>query len=174
MKFSIIVAVDNKDGISKDGKIPWKEPYDMEFFKETTTKTKNTNKQNVVIMGNKTWKTLKGPLKNRVNIVLSNTEPETDLNIINQPIPIKIVFNSFESSLNYIKAREDVENIFVIGGSKIYDLALKHPYCKYIYITRIYSNYNCDNFFPNYDKSLYKNKIIRLKDNLIIYKNKRI
>lgn len=180
MKFNIIVAIDYNNGISKEGKIPWNEPYDMEFFKDITSAVKDPINKNAVIMGTNTWKTLKRPLRNRLNMVLSNTLPEKyyDVDISKEEIPL--IFNSFDKTLEYIKIRNKgkmfpkIENIFIIGGAQIYNLALKHPKCKYIYYTKIYKNYNCDNFFPDYDKSLYKTKLLKVKDNLIIYRDKKI
>src|SRR5947199_7167002 len=62
-----IVAVDRNLAIGKGGKLPWHYSADMKFFKETTT-------GNTVVMGRRTWLTLKGPLKDRQNIVLSREE----------------------------------------------------------------------------------------------------
>src|SRR5882724_6449906 len=59
-----IVAVDRNGAIGKGGKLPWHYSADMKFFKETTT-------GNACVMGYKTWLTLKKPLPNRLNIVLS-------------------------------------------------------------------------------------------------------
>src|SRR5216684_7864677 len=60
-----IVAVDTDLAIGKGGKLPWHYSADMKFFKETTI-------GNAVVMGRHTWLTLKKPLKDRLNIVLSN------------------------------------------------------------------------------------------------------
>ena len=59
-----IVALDRNLAIGKNGKLPWHYSADMKFFKETTI-------GNVVVMGRRTWLTLKGPLPDRQNIVLS-------------------------------------------------------------------------------------------------------
>ena len=60
-----IVAVDRNLAIGKGGKLPWHYSADMKFFKETTI-------GNAVVMGRRTWLTLKEPLPDRLNIVLSN------------------------------------------------------------------------------------------------------
>ena len=61
-----IYAIDSKNGLSKNGVIPWKSKRDMSFF---MNKTKN----HIVIMGKNTYFSLpkeNRPLKNRFNIVL--------------------------------------------------------------------------------------------------------
>ena len=59
-----IVAVDRQGAIGKDGKLPWHYSADMKHFKETTI-------GHACVMGRRTWLTLKKPLKERLNIVLS-------------------------------------------------------------------------------------------------------
>ena len=63
----MIVAVSNEWGIGFKNKLLFSIPADMKFFRETT-------KDSVVIMGRKTLESFPGkkPLKNRVNIVLTN------------------------------------------------------------------------------------------------------
>jgi len=66
--YSIIVATDEVGGIGKGNSICWKDQEDMSFFRETTTKTIDSEKINAVIMGRKTWESLsKKPLKNRLH-----------------------------------------------------------------------------------------------------------
>ena len=70
--FNIIVAVDSNNGIGLNNKLPWIIREDLNFFKMMTTGKKN----NVVIMGRKTWESIPEkykPLANRFNIILSNT-----------------------------------------------------------------------------------------------------
>src|SRR5437588_1622383 len=62
-----IVAIDRNLAIGKGGRLPWHYSADMKFFKETTI-------GNAVVMGRRTWLTMKGPLRDRQNIVLSRDE----------------------------------------------------------------------------------------------------
>jgi dihydrofolate reductase len=105
-----IVAVDQNLAIGKDGKLPWHYSADMRFFKETTT-------GNAVVMGRRTWLTLKGPLPNRQNIVLTrggNIQSSDSL----------IVMSEVDEVLEF--ARTFDCHLFVMGGAKIYESFLPH------------------------------------------------
>ena len=105
-----IVAVDRNLAIGKGGRLPWHYSADLKFFKETTI-------GNAVVMGRHTWQTLKGPLPNRQNIVLSR-----DQNLAaNETL---IVMSDVDSVLEY--ARNQDEHLFVIGGAKVYESFLLH------------------------------------------------
>ena len=63
-----ILAMDIKNGLSKNGVIPWRSPIDIKHFYEKT-------EGNIVIMGSKTYFSIPEkyrPLKNRLNIVLTS------------------------------------------------------------------------------------------------------
>ena len=118
--FSIIVALNEKNGIGLNNKIPWKCPEDLRWFRYIT-------KNNIVVMGRKTWESLSHrPLKDRINIVLSRNKIE------NLP-ENTYCFDSLEKALSYEK--ED-KKIFVIGGSEIYQQASQLK-CNKIYLTNI-------------------------------------
>ena len=103
-----IVAVDQNLAIGKGGKLPWHYSADMKFFKQTTI-------GNAVVMGRRTWLTLKGPLKDRTNIVLSR-----DSNLAgNDSI---IIMRDVDSVVEFARA-QDVD-LFVIGGAKVYEAFL--------------------------------------------------
>ena len=104
-----IVAVDRNLAIGKGGKLPWHYSADMKFFKATTI-------GNTVVMGRRTWATLKGPLKERTNIVLSR---EPNFNAAESVL----VMRDVESVLEFMRGRDD---LFVIGGAKIYEAFLPH------------------------------------------------
>jgi len=105
-----IVAVDRNLAIGKGGRLPWHYSADLKFFKETTI-------GNAVVMGRHTWQTLKGPLPNRQNIVLSR-----DQNLAaNETL---IVMSDVDSVLEY--ARKQDGHLFVIGGAKVYESFLPH------------------------------------------------
>lgn len=159
LKFNIILATDSNNGISKDGKIPWHYPDDMKFFNRTTTSfdKDDTIVQNVCIMGSKTALDLKHGLKNRHNIVISSKGA---------------YWGDFKQEYTLEAGLERARNmsypgkeIFVCGGSKLYNEALKHPNLDKIYYTHINKSYNTDNFVDpilNRDDMVYDvlNKIL--------------
>jgi len=114
-----IVAVDRNGAIGKGGKLPWHYSADMKFFKATTT-------GNAVVMGHNTWRSLKNPLPNRLNIVLSRQseiEPQESL----------LVLRSVESVLS--TARNLEGDLYVIGGEQVYQSFL--PYIDKWIVTEI-------------------------------------
>ena len=65
---SIIVAIDEQNGIGKDNQLLCRLPNDMKRFKQLTT-------GHTIIMGKKTFDSLpKGALPNRKNIVISRNK----------------------------------------------------------------------------------------------------
>ena len=105
-----IVAVDRNLAIGKNGKLPWHYSADMKFFKETTI-------GNTVVMGRRTWLTLKGPLTDRQNIVLSRDQNLAAKDSL-------IVMSDVKSVVDF--AREQEGHLFVIGGAKVYESFLPH------------------------------------------------
>jgi dihydrofolate reductase len=104
-----IVAIDRNLAIGKGGQLPWHYPADMKFFKETTI-------GNAVVMGRRTWETLKGPLKDRQNIVLTSRD-------IEKPDGITIARDA-QTVLDL--AKETDKHLFVIGGARVYQAFLPH------------------------------------------------
>lgn len=105
-----IVAVDRNGAIGKGGKLPWHYSADMKFFKRTTT-------GNACVMGYHTWLTLKKPLPNRLNIVLSRRAeiaPQESL----------VVMRDVDAALAMARVLET--ELFVIGGAQIYKSFLPH------------------------------------------------
>ena len=86
--FSLVVAATVPDfGIGFNGSIPWRIPEDLKFFKDTTTFTKDNQKQNAVIMGRKTWESIPSkyrPLPSRLNIVLTRNT-NSDIAYVSTP-----------------------------------------------------------------------------------------
>jgi dihydrofolate reductase len=126
-----IAAVSKNNAIGKGGKLPWHYSTDMKFFKETTT-------GHAVVMGRKTWLTLKKPLKNRLNIVLSrdsSIEPQESL----------VVLRDLDSVLSLSKSL--TTDLFVIGGAQIYKEFM--PYIERWIITEVPLTVNgADAFMP--------------------------
>ncbi|AGF85440.1 dihydrofolate reductase-thymidylate synthase [Moumouvirus goulette] len=142
-KFSIVVAVndDSLIGTCEYGEygIPW--PYlrqDMNFFRKITTTTSKENQSNGIIIGHNTWKTLGNAYQKnikRYNIVVTrDTEPN------NLSSNTKFV-KSFSEALVFASNLDNIDKIYAIGGSIIYNEALKHPNLESIYLTHVKKNY---------------------------------
>ena len=151
MKFALIAAVDKNFGIGKNNTLPWRLPSDLKHFSAVTTNVQAPSKMNAVIMGRKTWDSLppkSRPLKDRLNIVLSRSE-QSDL-----PVGVQSALSLNEALQK--ASQPEIENIFVIGGGKIFAEAIQHPDCEKIYLTQIDTDFQCDAFFPSIDESQFE------------------
>jgi dihydrofolate reductase len=127
-----IVAVDQRGAIGKGGKLPWHYSADMKFFRETTM-------GNACVMGYNTWLTLKQPLKNRLNIVLSRQSQI-------EPQDFLIVLRDLDSVLSLEKYLRC--DLFVIGGEQVYRAFL--PYIDAWIVTEVpLSVEGADAFVPD-------------------------
>ena len=130
MKFNIIMITDCDYGISKYNKMPWYFTDDLKFFNKTTL-------NHICIMGSTTAKDLGKPLYKRDNIVISSNYNNNDF----------IIVRNFEEALK--KANELAtldKEIFVIGGSRLFNEAIKSDKLDKIYYTHINKSFGCDNF----------------------------
>jgi dihydrofolate reductase/thymidylate synthase len=153
---SVIVATTQKGGIGKDGTLPWKLPEDMAHFKKITTAT-TPGKSAAVIMGRKTWESIPEkfrPLPDRVNVVLSKSS--SDSSFASRFPNGVLLASSVEDALSQLSTRNDVSEIFAIGGESVYKEVIEMPSCSRIFITRIAKDIECDAFFPAFDESLFK------------------
>jgi len=147
-----IVAVDRNGAIGKGGKLPWHYSADMKFFKETTT-------GNACVMGYKTWLTLKKPLPNRLNIVLSR---QSEI----EPQDSVVVLRDVESVLSLAKDLKD--DLFVIGGEQVYRSF--HPYIEKWIVTEVpLTIADADAFVPeNYLEGFTKSGSEKIDEDITI------
>ena len=133
---SIIAAVARNGVIGKGGDLPWKLPGDLKHFMSTTM-------GKPVIMGRKTYESMKGPLPGRTNIVLTRQADFT--------LEGLVVLADFDKSVDFARekaAEKGCSEFFVIGGENIYELAI--PIASKAYITRVDAEPDGDAFFPNF------------------------
>lgn len=149
--FTVVVAVSSNNGIGKDGKLPWNVPEDMAFFKDLTTTTTLPERQNVVIMGRKTFESMNmRPLKSRFNICVSKTLKQGDF----MKYTNMAIVNEFDDALR-LALTLNSEKLFVIGGSQIYNEAVRHSKCSEVICNEIAGEYECDTFFATPDPNIY-------------------
>lgn len=145
-----IVAVDRNGAIGKDGKLPWHYSADLRFFKATTT-------GNAVVMGHNTWRTLKNPLPNRLNIVLSRKAEIAAQDSV-------LVLRDVESVLSLAKNMKT--DLFVIGGAQVYSAFL--PYIDKWIVTGVpLTAEGADTFMPaNYLEGFVRTESKELENDL--------
>ena len=144
MSVSMIAAVGKNLELGKNNDLIWHFKEDMKFFKDTTI-------GHTVVMGRKTFESLPKALPGRKNIVISsNAEYQAQG---------ATVVTSVEEALQIA----DNEEIFVIGGGKIYAEFL--PYADKLYLTEIVAECaDADTYFPQFNKSEYIKEIINYYD----------
>ena len=156
MKFNVILAIDKKNGISKNGIIPWKLSKDLKYFQRITKHTETLDGKNAIIMGRKTCETLPNRfLPDRLNIVLTQNVTYKNENAL--------ISNSFDNALKLAK-ENNVDKIWIIGGSEIYNYAFKHYLIDKIYLTIINSDFNCDTFVELPKFNILKNNSLSMID----------
>lgn len=142
---TIIAAVANNRAIGYQNKLLYWLPNDLKRFKALTT-------GHTIIMGRNTYLSLpKGALPNRRNVVLSRTAKD---------FPGCEVFSSLEKAL---KSCKDDEQVFIIGGARVYEqaIALADRLC----LTEIDDTpQEADAFFPDYSDWRIETKEAHPKD----------
>jgi len=129
MIVSMIMAASENGVIGKDNNLPWHLPDDFKYFKRTTS-------GHSVIMGRKTYESLGKALPKRRNIVVSRN-PELELGDA----------EVFHSLVDALKACKEEEEVFVIGGGTIYQLALELDLADKILLTVVHTSLEGDTHF---------------------------
>lgn len=123
--------------IGADGAIPWRLKTDIKHFRAVTM-------GKPVVMGRKTWDSLKGPLQGRDNIVLTRDASFKTLGVW--------VHASLDAALACAEGQaraRGVDEISVIGGAQIYEAALERA--ARIHLTDVDAEIAGDAFFPSLD-----------------------
>lgn len=102
----------------------------MKYFRQVTSSTFDSNKQNAVIMGRKTWESIPlkfRPLPNRINVVISRGfDSQLTLDTLTEEKQYYKI-NSLTSGIDQLKEQlgEKLERIYIIGGGQIYSEGIK-------------------------------------------------
>ena len=145
MKITLIAAMDGKDGIGKNGTLPWHIPEDLKHFKAYT-------EGKVCVMGRKTWDSLPvKPLPGRYNWVLTESGGTKEL-IAMVDSNDNFMCSAMDYLLDMIRYKGiNTDELCIIGGASIYEQFL--PHATHMVLTHIDREYDCDTFFPEFDKS---------------------
>lgn len=129
-----IAALDEERGIGRRGELLWRIPGEQKRFKTLTM-------GHPIILGRQTFETdTKRPLPGRTNIVITRNPGYSAEGIV--------VAHSVEEALQQAQAAPGADEIFVIGGQKVFSEML--PRVGRLYLTLVEGTYGADTFFPDY------------------------
>jgi dihydrofolate reductase len=132
----VIAAVAQNGVMGAYGRLPWRLPGDLKHFKALTL-------GHPVIMGRRTWESLKGPLPGRENIVVTR-KPGYEARGAS-------VAASLEGALALCAG---APLVFVIGGADLYAAAL--PLADGLVLTEIHRDYEGDVRFPPWNPAEWR------------------
>lgn len=142
MRTSLIVAVAENGVIGRDGGLPWRMSSDLKLFRRLTM-------GKPIIMGRKTFETLKKPLDGRTNIVVTR-DPNFKAEGVRVAGSVAEALSVAEQVLAQSGAGEAdtpaQDEIIVIGGAQIYAETLSKA--DRIYLTEIQGCPDGDTKFP--------------------------
>lgn len=127
---SLIVAIDEHNGIGNNNQLLCYLPADLAYFKAQTM-------GKPMIMGHHTFQSIGKALPGRRSIVLTS-----------QSLMVEGI-TCVHSVAEAIQACGDVPEIMVIGGSSVYQQFL--PLVKRMYVTNIHHTFQADVYFPTID-----------------------
>ena len=131
MIVSLIAAMGKNRVIGANGTIPWRLPNELQLFKRVTM-------GHHIIMGRKTWESIGRLLPGRTTVIVTRQH--------GYAAPGASIVNSLEAALT---ACSDDNEIFVIGGGELYQLAL--PLAHRIYLTTVDTAPDGDTRMPDFD-----------------------
>ncbi len=134
---ALIAAVAENGVIGRNGRLPWRIPSEWRHFKKTTL-------DKPVIMGRKTFDSLKKPLEGRDDIVLTGNREYAPIGAI----AVESLEQALKVAQDCAEARSARE-IMVIGGATIYKQLL--PQAGRLYLTRVHAEPEGDVHFPEID-----------------------
>ncbi|MDR2209033.1 MAG: dihydrofolate reductase [Azoarcus sp.] len=132
----LIAAVARNGVIGRDNALPWRLKADLARFRTVTM-------GHPILMGRKTWESLKKPLPGRRNLVLTRQSAYRAQGAE--------VFASVDEALDTLKRDE---RIFVIGGAEIYRILLQKA--DILLLSEVDADVAGDARFPDFDRTLFK------------------
>lgn len=137
VRLALMAAKAENNTIGRNNKLPWYLPNDLKYFKKITF-------GKPVIMGRKTWESLKGPLPGRTNIVVTrNPDYRAE--------GAKVVHDLDEAMelAQHISVIDGIEEVVIMGGAGLYEEGLKKA--DRLYLTEVHAEVEGDAFFPEMD-----------------------
>jgi dihydrofolate reductase len=138
MIISLLVAMDERNGIGLQNRLPWHLAADLKRFKELTM-------GHHILMGRRTYESIGRSLQGRRMVVLTHEKDFQSKNVqaaASLPDALALIAGCGE------------DEAFVIGGSQVFAQAL--PLADRIYLTRVHACLESDAYFPVLDEHLWQ------------------
>lgn len=142
MIITLIAAMGKNRVIGKDNSMMWHLPKEFAHFKRLTT-------GHCIVLGRKNYESIGRLLPKRTNIIVTRKT--------NYQVNGAVIVNSLEAAIQYAKDQGESE-LFITGGGEIYRQAM--PLADRIYLTEVDFNESGEIYFPEFDESLYKKKLL--------------
>lgn len=150
-----IVAMDLNRVIGNNGKVPWRLPEDLKFFKKMTS---DPDFGGYLLMGRTTFDSV-GALPDRHTYVLTN-DPEK---LRQKETP----GYRYLTEDTFWRISHPDKRIWVCGGAKVYKRFL--PLCTEVYVTIVLDEYDGDTYLPPFEDNFSRQtKILECKTHWII------
>ena len=133
---AIIAAVARNRVIGAGNALPWRLPEDLQRFRALTI-------GHAIIMGRKTWESLRRPLPGRQNIVVTRRA--------GLALEGAEVASSFADALARVRMPAPA---FCIGGGELYAEAL--PVASTLHVTELDRDFAGDTLFPAFDRAQWR------------------
>ncbi len=136
MQIVLVVAMSENRVIGRDGDLPWRISADLKHFKAVTM-------GHPILMGRKTWDSLRRPLPGRRNIVITrNADFDAE-------------GTERAASLDDALAMcADAEKAMIIGGGQIYAEIIGRA--DIIELTEVHAETDGDTYFPEIDSTAWQ------------------
>lgn len=141
-EIALVVAVAENGVIGQHNGIPWRLKADQQRFKAITI-------GKPIVMGRKTFDSLRRPLPGRTNIVITRKPDFTAAGAV--------VTRSLADALAIAKGdalRRSATQIVVIGGAEIYTASM--PVADCLEVTEVHARVDGDTVFPPIDPSIWR------------------
>ncbi len=145
-RISIMAAITDERGLGKDNDLLVKIPEDFVRMKALTM-------GHPIVMGRKRYESIGRPLPGRTNIVVTRDSAYAVAGVT--------IAHSLENALEVAKKSSGFDEIFIFGGSQIFQQAI--GIVDRLYLTVIHKNFPADVFFPEYSNFT---KVLEKKDEI--------
>ncbi len=130
---SLLVAMDERRGIGKQGGLPWRLSSDLKRFRELTM-------GHHIVVGRKTFESIGKPLAGRQMIIVTR---DPDYHIAGC-----FTVHSIAEALELARQHGETE-LFICGGAEIYARTMEQA--ERLYLTRVHADCDADTFFPEFN-----------------------